>query len=100
MCSYFITSSADGRMFVPAAGVSGGIERDATGSPRDFSRLPLLPLWPGFAINVAFYATLSWLLAFAPSTIRRIIRARRNRCPTCAYDTRGLDTCPECGADA
>jgi hypothetical protein len=97
MCSYFITSSADGRMFVPAAGVFGGIERDGTGSPRDFSRLPILPLWRGFAIDVAFYAALSWLLLFAPFTIRRTIRTHRNRCPTCGYDTRGLDTCPECG---
>jgi hypothetical protein len=62
--------------------------------------LPLVPVWPGFAVDVAFWGGLSWLLLFAPFTFRRFIRTRRNRCPTCGYDTRGLDTCPECGAKA
>jgi hypothetical protein len=62
--------------------------------------LPLMPLWPGFAIDVALHAVLSWLLCFAPFTLRRVLRARRGRCLGCGYDMRGLDACPECGAEA
>src|SRR5690606_13751812 len=66
-------------------------------------RLPLMPIPAGFAINTMFYAALLALpLTFFP--IRRRLRARRGRCPTCGYDRAGLESadpatpCPECGS--
>jgi hypothetical protein len=58
---------------------------------------PLRPLWTGFAINTATYATLTWLLFRAITWICARHRSRHTRCPTCAYDIRDLPTCPECG---
>ena len=61
--------------------------------------LPLRPLWPGFAINTAFYAAILWLLALLPFTARRMIRHNRGHCLKCGYDLRGdfSGGCPECG---
>jgi hypothetical protein len=65
-------------------------------------RLPLRPLWPGFAINTIFYAAVLWLLWFVPGKIRRFIRIRGHRCPTCGYQIApggGIGpVCSECGA--
>ena len=62
--------------------------------------LPLIPIWPGFAINTVFYAVVLWLLFAAPFVVRRRRRIRRGLCPKCAYDLRGThaSVCPECGA--
>jgi hypothetical protein len=63
--------------------------------------LPLLPLWPGFAINTAFYALLLFALIRGPRVLRRELRRRRGRCGACGYDRVGLApgaACPECGA--
>jgi hypothetical protein len=46
--------------------------------------LPFFPS-PGFAINTIFYAAILWLLWLAPGRIRRFIRIRRGRCPSCGY---------------
>jgi hypothetical protein len=81
----------------PAPGFLGGIRRPYSDDLWRPTRLPVVPLFPGFAIDVLFWGFVSWLLAFAPFTIRRTIRTRRNRCPTCAYDLTHLTTCPECG---
>ncbi|MEE8156293.1 MAG: hypothetical protein V3T53_15170 [Phycisphaerales bacterium] len=61
--------------------------------------LPLRPLWPGFAVNTIFYATVLWLLTLGPFIARHAIRHKRRLCPKCAYFLgqaygRG---CPECG---
>ena len=77
-----------------------GHNEGTPGSLRFPLTMPLLVVWPGFAINVAFYGVLSWLLFFAPFTIRRAIRIKRGRCSACGYDLNGLMTCPECGAEA
>ena len=68
--------------------------------PYQFGFLPVLPTWPGFAINTAFYAVALWLLFAAPLALRRRRRIKRGLCPKCAYDLRGTQTgvCPECGA--
>ena len=60
--------------------------------------LPLAPIWPGFAINTIFYATILWL-PFAPFQLRRYVRVKRGCCINCGYDLRGDFSagCPECG---
>ncbi|MCI0630649.1 MAG: hypothetical protein L0Y44_08365 [Phycisphaerales bacterium] len=59
--------------------------------------LPVKPLWPGFALNTLFYATILWLLFTAPGTIRRWSRNKRNLCPACAYPVGSNPVCTECG---
>ena len=67
-----------------------------SGNDRSF---PCRPIWPGFAINTAFYAGVLWLLFAAPFALRRWRRIKRGLCPKCAYDLRGIESsaCPECG---
>ncbi len=68
--------------------------------------LPVVPIWPGFAINTVFYAGILWLLFAGPFALRRRSRRRRGLCVKCGYDLRGAGstggpdsvTCPECGA--
>jgi hypothetical protein len=62
--------------------------------------LPVVPVWPGFALDTAFYGAIVLALWSAPGVIRRRTRKRRGRCPACGYDLRGSagGPCPECGA--
>ncbi len=60
--------------------------------------LPLRPLWPGFAVNAAFYAGVCWILLAVPGVLVRWRRRRRGRCPACGYELAGLDRCSECGS--
>ncbi len=65
--------------------------------------LPVIPLWPGFAVNTLFYAALAWGLWQVPLALRRRSRRRKGLCTHCAYDRTGIATdapCPECGAKA
>ncbi len=62
--------------------------------------LPTAVLWPGFAVNAAFYAGVCWVLLAAPGVVVRWRRRRRGRCAACGYDLTGLDACPECGGGA
>ncbi len=59
--------------------------------------LPARPLWPGFAINTLFYATILWLLMYGLSALRRFLRLSRGRCPKCAYPMGESAVCTECG---
>ena len=67
----------------------------------DQVRLPLRPIWPGFAINTLFYAVALWLLFAAPFALRRRRRIKRGWCLKCGYDLRAAPTdstaCPEYG---
>ena len=68
-------------------------------SVQDANRyLPLKPVWEGFALNTAFYATILWLLIPGPFVLRRFIRMKRGRCVKCGYPMGGSGVCSECGA--
>jgi hypothetical protein len=68
-------------------------------------RLPLRPIWPGFAINTIFYAAVLWIVFAIPGGVKRFRRRRRGHCIHCGYDLRGQPPpeagqstkCPECG---
>jgi hypothetical protein len=60
--------------------------------------LPAFPLWPGFALDTAFYGAIVFTLWSAPAVIRRRVRGARGHCSACGYDLKGAPTCPECGA--
>ncbi len=59
--------------------------------------LPILPLWPGFAINTIFYGTFAFAALAGTSALRRRRRFNRGLCVQCAYPRTGGDLCPECG---
>ena len=59
--------------------------------------MPLVPIWPAFAVNTLFYATILWLLIPGPFTLRRFLRVRRGLCPKCAYPMGESPVCTECG---
>jgi len=62
-------------------------------------RVPLLPIWPGFAVNTLFYAAILWLVIPGPFVLRRLIRRRRGLCPKCVYPMGESAVCTECGRD-
>src|SRR4029450_13018876 len=45
--------------------------------PNQLGRLPLYPLWLGFAVNTGVYAAILWPLTAVPGFVRRRIRAHR-----------------------
>lgn len=97
---------AENRFGWPARSLTNDPEPRAF-APRRYSlrsaepRLPVLPIWPGFAINTVFYALILWMLFAAPFALRRKMRIKRGLCPRCAYDLRGrplhAEACAECG---
>lgn len=68
---------------------------------RDSPRMLLLPLKPqpaAFTVNVLAFAISIWVLQLSLFSLRRTLRLRRGRCPTCGYDLKHSgSTCPECG---
>lgn len=58
-----------------------------------WERLPLHPLWLGFAFNTLFYTALLWFRF----VLRRFIRVRRGLCAACAYPMSASPVCSECG---
>jgi hypothetical protein len=65
--------------------------------PFSMHRVPLRPLWPGFAINTAIYAAILWMLFAAPGMIRHRRRIKRGLCPACGYPVGESAVCTECG---
>ena len=62
-------------------------------------RIPYLPIWPAFAANTLFYATLLWLPICGPFALRRFLRVRRGLCAKCAYPMGESAVCSECGTN-
>ena len=65
-------------------------------------RLPLRPLYSGFAINTILYAVILWVLVATPGVLSRKRRRGRGLCVACGYSLRGSapqsEKCSECGA--
>ena len=61
--------------------------------------LPYYPIWPGLAVNTAFYATVLWLLICVSLALRRFIRMKRGLCPKCTYPMGESAVCTECGRE-
>jgi hypothetical protein len=84
----------------------GAVRAGSRLPPWKTPRLPLLPLFPGFALNTTLYASAWYLLLFTPLPLyragRRRFRVSRGMCPACAYDLKGSRSgpCPECGTIA
>ena len=60
--------------------------------------LPLRPIWPGFAVNILFYAAVLWMMFAVPFALRRRLRIWRGQCPACTYPVGQSPVCTECGA--
>lgn len=71
------------------------LEGNSLNSP--YRPVPLVPVWPGFAVCSVFWAGVVGVVWYVPGAVRRAGRRRRGQCPTCAYELRGLHSCPECG---
>ena len=70
------------------------------GTSKDRYALPLRPIGPGLAANIATFTAAWAILWLAFSQARTLTRRIRGRCPACNYDLRGLapgTPCPECG---
>lgn len=81
---------------------NGGISLSATDgsvSIGAFRCIRYHPIWPGVALDTAFYAALWTIPILATPLAKRHYRRRRGACPSCAYDLRSDLTqgCPECG---
>ena len=73
------------------------LSRTSFGTPMKPRTIPLIPLWPGFAVNTLFYAVILWMLFAAPLALRRRRRIKRGLCPACAYPVGDSSVCTECG---
>ena len=86
-------SIADGN---PQVSFGGWRAAGSLGQIGKTEHVPLIPVWPGFAINTIFYAAILWL-PFGPFELRRSGRLDRGLCPTCAYPMGQSAVCTECG---
>jgi len=59
--------------------------------------IPLHPLWPGLAMNWAFWAGAIWVVWFMVVMLRRLIRRWRRQCASCGYPVGVSAVCTECG---
>jgi hypothetical protein len=75
-----------------------GGTRGLMGLPGLTGGVPFRPLWPGFAIDVVFWALVAWLPIGGALQMRRWLRARRGACRACGYPLGTSPVCTECGA--
>ncbi len=60
-------------------------------------RVPLRPLWLGFAVNTLFFAIVAASVWTPIVALRRYFRCRRGQCPACGYPVGVSGVCTECG---
>lgn len=60
-------------------------------------RLPVKPLWIGFALDTVSYGAAAWCGLWGWRVARSALWVRRGRCAGCGYAAAGLSGCPECG---
>lgn len=71
------------------------LEGNSLNSP--YRPVPLVPVWPGFAVCNVFWAGAIGAAWYVPGMVRGAMRRRRGLCGRCGYELRGLAACPECG---
>ena len=92
-----ITMDAEGMPY-REGGVRGGLPLPTSMHNGPWvTRLPIMPMWAGFAVNTLLYGAISGAVLFGPGMVKRASRRRRGACIGCGYDMVGLRTCPECG---
>ncbi len=82
------------------AGHDLSFRRSASANPVDTTTLAFMPIWRGFAVDVAFFG-LAWAGVIAILIrVRRCFRVGAGMCPQCRYDMKGLTSgvCPDCGS--
>ncbi len=60
-------------------------------------RVPLRPLWLGFAVNTLFFAIVAASVWTPIVALRRYSRRRHGQCPACGYPVGVSAVCTECG---
>lgn len=76
------------------------LRRKREAGVEDYRRIPIRPIWPGFAFNVLLNACVIGPLMLVPGWVVRARRRRRGACVGCGYAMAGLaegSRCPECG---
>lgn len=71
------------------------LEGNSLNSP--YRPVPLVPVWPGFAVCSVFWAGVVGVVWYVPGMVRGAMRRRRGLCARCGYEVRGAERCPECG---
>lgn len=84
---------------IPASGLGERLrftlEGNSLNSP--YRPVPLVPVWPGFAVCSVFWAGVVGVVWYVPGMVRGAMRQRKGLCGRCGYEVRGLASCPECG---
>jgi hypothetical protein len=94
-------SSADQQVVgVESRGAILVVPRESPVPGRSWLALPLRPLWPGFVLNSALFAAMTFALVMLIRLGRLRRLSRRDAaglCVWCRYNLAGLEACPECG---
>lgn len=72
--------------------ISNSLPDWAAGEP-----VPVMPVWPGFAVDVVIFGAGVWFLVRGASHFRGVWRSRSGRCAACGYPVGASSICSECG---
>lgn len=68
-----------------------------TSAKFDTLALPVMPVWPGFALSWAFGSGIVAVFVYGTHPFRVLRWKAAGRCQSCGYDVQALGQCPECG---